>query len=141
MSIKPESAGFVPDERVVEAIRAGLVEGKLPCAQAFAIANRMGIPPLEVGRTADVLEVHLNRCQLGLFGYPHKQGWVGTTLPARPLPDGLEAAIRAASGNEGRLTCAQAWEIAARFHVPKMQVGYVADRMGVRVVQCQLGAF
>ena len=62
-------------------------------------------------------------------------------MSAHAVPDGLEDAIRAATDDENHLTCTQAWEIAADFGVPKMLVGYIADKMDVHIVQCQLGAF
>lgn len=130
------------DARIEMAIRARLKDGKLHCAQAFAIAHTLDVAPLIVGQTATALNIHLDRCQLGLYGYPgHTKGWEVTDIAAHAVPDGLEAAIRAALDDEEHLTCAQAWAIAANFRVPKMLVGYIADKMNVRLVQCQLGAF
>lgn len=137
----------IPDDfsinpQIEAAIRNRLVDGLLHCAQAFAIADSTGAPPSRVGLTADALDVRLDRCQLGLYGYPgHTKGWDVTDMSARAIPDGLEDAIRAAAGGDNHLTCAQAWEIAAAFGVPKMLVGYVTDKLDVRIAQCQLGAF
>ncbi len=133
---------FVIDETLAAAIRAHLKEGKLPCASAFAIARTHNVTPLLVGQTADVLQIHLTRCQLGLFGYPgHAKGWAAAKIAERAIPEGLEEAIRAAVDSDGNFACVKAWEIAARFGIPKMQVAYVADQMGIRFSPCQLGAF
>ena len=133
---------FVVDETLATAIRARLKEGKLPCASAFAIAREHGVTPLLVGQTADALQIHLTRCQLGLFGYPgHAKGWAAAKIAERAIPEGLEEAIRAAVDGDGNFACVKAWEIAARFGIPKMQVAYVADHMGIRFSPCQLGAF
>jgi hypothetical protein len=135
-------ADFVVDAALAEAITARATEGKLACAQAFAIAEAAQVTPLVVGQTADALKMSLHHCQLGLYGYPgHTKGWAVTTIAAHPVPEGLETAIRAALNDEGRLSCARAWQIAAEFDVPKMLVGYVTDQLGLRIVQCQLGAF
>ncbi len=133
---------FVIDETLAEAIRVHCKEGKLPCASAFAIAREHGVTPLLVGQTADALQIHLTRCQLGLFGYPgHAKGWGAAKIAERAIPEGLEEVIRATVDADGNFACVKAWEIAARFGIPKMQVAYVADQMGVRFSPCQLGAF
>lgn len=146
LSAKQRPADFTVDDQIVAAIRERLTkeepEGKLPCAQAFVIARDLEIAPLVVGWHADALEIHLTRCQLGLFGYPGQvKGWELTDLAARPAPEGLEAALRAAVDDDDHLACAAAWEIAAQFEVPKMLVGYLADRMEIKITPCQLGAF
>lgn len=133
---------FVVDPDLAAAIQARLVEGNLPCARAFALAQARGVAPLLIGQTADVLQIHLSRCQLGLFGYPgHTKGWQVAPLADRPVPPELPPAIQAALNAEGILTCPAAWDIAARLRVPKMFVAYVAGQMGIRVRGCQLGAF
>ena len=134
---------FTVDEQIAAAIRAHLRDGKLPCAQAFVVARQLGVAPLTVGLTADVLQIHLSRCQLGLFGYGGKKGWESgkTRFDTCEIPEGMEEAIRAAVDEDGNFACAKAWEIAAQFKKPKMYVGYLADKLGVRIAPCQLGAF
>jgi hypothetical protein len=48
-------------------IREGLVEGRLPCATAWAIAARLGISKMDVSNTAEKLSVRIKPCQLGAF--------------------------------------------------------------------------
>jgi len=135
-------ADFVLDAALATAVEARAKEGKLACAQAFAIAELAQVPPLVVGQTADALGVNLHLCQLGLYGYPgHTKGWEAAKIAERPVPEGLEAAINAALDAGGNLSCIRAWQVAAEFAIPKMLVAYVADQMDVRIVQCQLGAF
>ena len=50
-----------------EEIQASLVNGKLPCAQAFRIAKMFKVAPKEVGGAANRLEIKVCNCQLGLF--------------------------------------------------------------------------
>ncbi len=139
---KPLPTDFVVDPDLAEAIQKYLVDGNLPCARAFALAEAQGVAPLLIGQTADVLQIHLTHCQLGLFGYPgHTKGWEVANLADHPVPPELPPAIQAALNDEGILTCPAAWEIAARLRVPKMLVAYVAGQMSIRVRGCQLGAF
>jgi hypothetical protein len=125
------------DERIVKAIRKWLSEGKLRCVDAFRIAEKLAVMPLDVGETADELEVRLAHCQLGLFGYGDPKRIV---KPAEQITPELERAIRDGSGGE-RLPCAEAWAIAARLGIPKLEVSNAAEKLGVRIKQCQLGAF
>jgi hypothetical protein len=125
------------DERITKAIRERLSEGKLRCADAFRIAEEMAVMPLDVGQAADTLEVRLARCQLGLFGYGDPRRIV---QPAAQVAPELEQAIRDGLV-DGRLPCAEAWVIASRLGLPKLEVANAAEKLEIRISQCQLGAF
>jgi len=124
-------------EEIAVAIKDRLQEGKLRCATAFRIAQELGVTPMAVGRTANDLDVRLARCQLGLFGYGERKSVVD---PAAEVAPELEQAIREGL-ILGRLPCAVAWAIASRFGMPKLHVSNAAEKLGVRIGQCQLGAF
>ena len=110
---------------------------QLPCAVAFDIAKRLNIPPAEVGRTTDLLNFRLVKCQLGLFGYTHKSKITSPRHNADPaLQDALHAGM-----TDGRLPCKTVWEIAARFKVRKLFVSGVCEALDIRIKPCQLGAF
>jgi hypothetical protein len=123
-------------------VRAALdSEGKLRCAAAFRISRELDTEPLEVGQAADALEVRLNRCQLGLFGYgPKAEGKHKIVEPAAEVETGLAQAIRD-SLSDGKLACRAVWEIAAATRIPKMHVAAAAETLGVKISPCQLGAF
>jgi hypothetical protein len=125
------------DEQIAAAIRERAQDGKLRCAQAFRIAEELGVAPLAVGQAADDLNVRLTRCQLGLFGYDEQKR---VAEPADEVSPELEQAIREGL-ILGRLPCAVAWAIAARFGMPKLHVANAAERLEIRLGQCQLGAF
>jgi hypothetical protein len=125
------------DEKIAAAIERRAKNGELRCAEAFRIAEDLGVAPLAVGQTANELDVRLARCQLGLFGHgPQKS----ITEPADEIPPELEQAIREGL-ILGRLPCAVAWAIAARFGMPKLHVANAAEGLEVRIGQCQLSAF
>ena len=52
----------------------------------------------------------------------------------------IEGTIKS-SLEEGYLPCPIAWKIARDYNVPKIAVGEIADRLGIRVTNCQLGCF
>jgi hypothetical protein len=125
------------DERIAAAIERRAKNGELRCAEAFRVAEELGVAPLAVGQTANELDMRLARCQLGLFGHgPQKS----ITEAAEEIPSGLEQAIRGGL-ILGRLPCAVAWAIAARFGMSKLHVANAAEGLEVRIGQCQLGAF
>jgi hypothetical protein len=134
--------GLTANPTVAAAIRAHLQDGLLSCAAACDAAEGLRVQPIEVGRTADALQVHLTRCQLGLFGFPgHSKGWEAAGVAALPVPDGLEDALRAARDEHEELACSALWREADRCGAPRIQAGFVADRLGIPIRHCQLGAF
>ena len=42
-------------------------EGRVPCASALEIAQSLGIPEDEVGKTANKLNIRIKKCLLGCF--------------------------------------------------------------------------
>ena len=124
-------------EELLAAVEDQARDGRLRCAQAFRIAEELGVAPRAVGQAATALDVRLIRCQLGLFGHGEQKSVVE---PAEDVSPELEQAIREGL-ILGRLPCAVAWAVAARFGMPKLHVANAAERLGVRIGQCQLGAF
>jgi hypothetical protein len=53
---------------------------------------------------------------------------------------GLEKNVKA-SLKGGYLSCPIAWKIADEAKVPRITVGNITDRLGVRVTNCQVGCF
>jgi LAO/AO transport system kinase len=52
------------------------------------------------------------------------------------IEEGLRAAAR-----ENKIPCAGAYAIAEALHVPKSEVGRIADKLQIRISKCQLGCF
>jgi len=130
-----------PDARANPEIEAALRElasnGELPCAVAFKIASDLKVEPKEVGHGADLLEMRLTKCQLGLFGYqPAKR----IVKPAEHVTEDLERAI-AERLKDGRLPCADAWKIAKDLGIRKMEVSSACQTLGIKISSCQIGAF
>ena len=130
-----------PDTRIDPSLKSALLrqttDGELPCAVAFELAKSLDVPPGAVGQAADLLELPLVKCQLGLFGYRPKKKIV---KPAKVVAPELKKAILDGS-QEDRLPCKTAWEIADALGIHKMKVSAACDALGVKVKPCQLGAF
>ena len=48
-------------------LKASLVNGRLPCAEAFRISRKLKISPMTVGDMANKLGVKISGCQLSCF--------------------------------------------------------------------------
>ena len=131
----------MPGETLSQAIRAALVGGQLPCAEAFRIAHELGVAPAEVGRAADELGIRISRCQLGLFGYgPKAEGRHRIVQPLPEVPPRLSDEMLQRLV-EGRLPCAVAWQIARRLGLARLEVSGATEALKIRVSCCQLGCF
>ena len=133
---KHESNARINEEIKNQIIRRAQ-NNELSCAVAHKIAADLNVSPAEVGKTADLLEMMLVKCQLGLFGYtPEKK----IVRPAAAENPDLKSAIQDARVG-GNLSCENAWEIARRFDVSKMKVSSVCEQLKIKIKPCQLGAF
>jgi hypothetical protein len=122
---------------IKDKILANAKNDELACAVAFKIAGETNTLPAEVGRTVDLLDFRLVKCQLGLFGYKPEKKIVTAKSPEDP---NLEDAIHAALTDE-TLSCRDAWEISRKFQIPKMAVSAACEALKIKVKPCQLGAF
>jgi len=61
-SLTPEIQAEL-EERLTKASR----DNRILCASALAIAKKLGLPPGEVGKTANKLKIKISKCQLGCF--------------------------------------------------------------------------
>ncbi len=62
--VKPAEAVPADLER---ALRAGLVDGRLPCATAWEIAKRFDLPKMGITSACERLHIRICQCQLGSF--------------------------------------------------------------------------
>jgi hypothetical protein len=125
------------DPIATDKIKNSAKNGEVACAVAFQIAEELKRSPAEIGKTIDLLDFKLMKCQLGLFGYgPGKKA----VKPEAPENQQLEEAIREALVGE-KLSCRDAWSIASRFKVPKMTVSAACEALEIKIKPCQLGAF
>ena len=129
--------GEKPDPRIAVALRERAPEGRVSCAEAFAVAAELAAEPAEVGKTADLLGMRLTHCQLGLFGYAPEKAIV---KPADRVAPELEKQIREGL-EDGRLSCLRAWGIAGELGLARLAVACAAEALGIRIRPCQLGAF
>jgi hypothetical protein len=122
---------------IAEAIRRRALEEGLPCHTAFEIADELSVDPGDVGRNADLLNVRICRCQLGLFGYGPSKRIVKSLTPVN---EKLCNAIRERL-DAGRLACVTAFRLADELRIGKLTVSSSCETIGVKISSCQLGTF
>ena len=124
-----------------QALAARLVDGKLKCAEAHALAAELGVEPLAVGQAANAAGVRVSHCLLGLFGYgPKSEGKHKIVQPMATVPVELADLLRAAEGPEG-ISCLEIWRVADELGMGRLKVSGAVEALGLRVSTCQLGCF
>jgi hypothetical protein len=137
--MKPDNnPDFTEDtSRIQQAISQQAVNQKLGCGAAFEIAAELNVSPKAIGRTLDRMNCRITHCQLGLFGYsPEKK----IVTPDKDIDLVLKTALEAVA-KDGRISCLNAWDIAAQLRIPKIAVSNACEGLGLRIKPCQLGAF
>jgi hypothetical protein len=128
----PEKIGLLEKE-----IMSRVTDNELSCVAAFEIAGKLNVPAKDIGAAADRLKLKLVNCQLGLFGYkPDKK-----IIKAEET---VSAELKAAISNsleDGRLSCIKAWEIAVKLNIQRFSVSCACETLGIKIKECQLGAF
>jgi hypothetical protein len=129
--------GTVSDPAITAALTEKAEDGRVTCTAAHDIARNFGVAPSEVGKTSDLLEYRITRCQLSLFGYaPEKK----TVEAAEEISDDLRDHPRRAAA-DGKIVCASCWTIAETLGIEKMAVSAACELFDIKIRRCQLGAF
>jgi hypothetical protein len=125
------------DEELKNEIIEQAKNKSISCKKAEEIAGELGCSLEETGRTIDVLNIKITKCQLGLFGYGETKKIV---QPAKEVAPEIKEKITAAL-QDGNLSCAAAWEIASALNIPRLKVSADCEALEIKVKPCQLGAF
>jgi hypothetical protein len=130
--------GTKVDPSITDRVTANIVEGCMACKNAHAIAVELNVAPSQVGLAIDLQNGRIKACQLGLFGYSKGKKFVAKK------ETNIKAELKSAIQNElidGRLSCAAAWSIAETHGIKRLELGSTCESLGVKINQCQLGAF
>ncbi len=125
------------DAALARELKGVQTDDGVSCENAHAVAHRLQKAPREAGKALDLMNLRIARCQLGLFGYAPRKRIV---KPAATVDADLAAAIRSALVN-GRLPCETAWAIATRRRHSRLSVAEACEALGIKITDCQLGAF
>jgi len=132
--------GTTRNEQLAKAIREKSPGGDLACAMGEKISKELKVDISEVGITADLLELKIKECQLGLFGWGDKPNHGKDIQAADSVSVEIKSALEKAAVNGG-VTCAALWAIADRLRVKRKVVSAACDTLRLKIRVCQLGAF
>ena len=128
------------NERIVKAIREESSGGALSCAMAGMISKELKVGMAEVGKTADLLEMKIKECQLGLFGWGDKSSHGKDIRATDSVSVEIKSAVEKAVVN-ATVSCAAAWGIADQLSVKRKVVSAACETLKLKIRPCQLGAF
>jgi hypothetical protein len=136
-----ETRGETMTEEIKAKIESSLSNGQLPCTVAHVIAYELGVKPLQVGQTADEMEIAISLCQLGCFGYgPKAEGKSKILRPTTKKDENLMERL-CSTAVEGSIPCIRLWQIAAEFGLERLAVSNAAEALRLKIRPCQLGCF
>ncbi len=118
-------------------IQASLINGRLPCAVAFTLTEKLDVASRMVGDKANELKIRIINCQLGCFAV-EKATRPG--LDDMEITSALAEGLQAAMINQ-QLPCSAAFEVAGKLKVSRKQVGDATTKLNIRLINCQLGCF
>jgi len=125
------------DNTIAALLEQSAEDGRLNCVEAHRIGKKLGIPPDQIGIQADLAELRISSCQMGLFGYyPNKK----RLNPDIKISSEADQAIDGAQ-TEGCISCSRCWELATQLAMSRLDMGSACDKKQVRIKPCQLGAF
>jgi hypothetical protein len=132
--------GMKPNEKIAKVIREKCSGTELACGIGEKISKELKVDMSEVGITADLLEMKIKKCQLGLFGWGKKPDHGKDIRAADSVSGDIKRALEEVAKN-GAVTCAELWRIADRLGVERKAVSAACDTLGLKIRACQLGAF
>ena len=126
-----------PDAAVTDGLKRFVAGGHIGCADAHTAAAAAGVSPAEAGRNLDLMEVRITSCQLGLFGYK------GIDKPGYAVPADSDAAVSEIGRYvaDGCISCLDLWNAAEKAGCTRMEASAVCEDSGIKIINCQLGAF
>lgn len=125
------------DPEIAKKISDLAKDNAISCAAAHKAAAYLKIQPETVGLQIDLAEIQVTHCQVGLFGYPDtgKKFDMGFNVDPELEKKITETAV------DGRMSCADAWELAKTFKLKKLDIGSACEILGIKIKPCQLGTF
>ncbi len=122
---------------LVEEIQASLVDGYLPCAAAFKVAEKVKVPLKAVGDETNELKLRIIDCQLGCFQFAKA---VHDDLDSIQVDSTMAEAVQT-SIIDGHLPCAVAFKVAKDQNAGPMKAADAANKLHIKINKCQLGCF
>jgi hypothetical protein len=131
--------GIKIDKKIEEELKKSSENEKISCPIIHSIAKELSIKPEEAGIQTDLIELRLNNCQLGLFGWEGEPS--GKLIDKSiQISDTLEKELQTII-KDNRITCLECWDIAKKLKIKRLDVASACEKKGFKIKKCQLGAF
>ncbi len=127
----------VIDENAAALLKKKSENKTISCLAVHGVAKELDIPPAEAGAQADLLELRLKKCRLGLFG--HEPDGKNLDLE-QAISNELDSAVKKGS-QKGTISCIACWNIAKNLKLKRPEVASACEIKGIKIKPCQLGAF
>ena len=125
------------DKDIEEKLKKNSEEGNISCPMVHSIAKTLSTTPDNIGVQADLLEMRILHCQIGLFGWEPLGKLIDKSIEiSESLEQELEKNIK-----DNRITCSGCWDIAKKLKIKKLDVASACEKKGVKIKKCQIGAF
>jgi len=128
------------DEKIAKAVREKSAGGGLACAAGEKIARDLGVQIAAVGIAADLLELKIKNCQLGLFGWGDKPNHGKDIQAVASVSAEMKAALEEAAEG-GEIACKAVWAVADRLAAKRKEASGACETLKLKIRKCQLGAF
>ena len=133
---KKHDQSLKPDPLIENEIKKR-VKDEIFCITAFEIAKDIDVSLIEIGKTLDLLNIPLAKCQLGLFGHkPNKKTVESENTENQDLINSIKSAMV-----NNRLSCSEAFKIAHEYNKSKIRINNICQANKIKIKPCQLGAF
>ena len=125
------------DTGIEEKLKKNSENGNISCPLVHSIAKTLSTTPDKIGVQADLLEMRLLHCQIGLFGWEPSGKLIDKNIEiSEALEQELEKTIK-----DNRITCLGCWDIAKQLKIKKLDVASACEKKGIKIKKCQIGAF
>ena len=127
------------DNDIEEKLNKNSENGKISCPLVHSIAKSLSTTPEKIGIQADLLELRILHCQIGLFGWEQESS--GKLLDKSiEISDALQQELKT-TVKDNRITCSGCWDIAKTLKIKKLEVSSACEKKGIKIKKCQIGAF
>ena len=125
------------DKDIEEKLKKNAEKGNISCPLVHSIANKLSTTPDKIGIQADLLEMRILHCQIGLFGWEPLGKLIDKKIEiSKTLEQEIEKTI-----DNNRITCLGCWDIAKKLKIKKLDVASACEKKGIKIKKCQIGAF
>jgi len=140
-SKKDAHKDIIIDTHAKDLLQEKTKNGIMACATAFDCTKKLNQTRQKTGIYLDILEIRLEKCQIGLFGHGGEKEKGKKFLK---LTDTEKKEIKSILDDNMKndfITCSEIWALAEKTGTKRMKISTCCEESGIKIKGCQLGAF